>query len=270
VFGTMIDNKKKLMEQNNSVYKYRVWTNPNHKTIITKCELYFAPPSSFPDQKDCRNLVSYDGLDEIDIYKIYYHLLQEIEHPAWSHDKLHEEAIERRKTTPIKDKNYVAKRQEEDFQKFDKCAGVISLSNNPLSDRMWNDYSDNHQGFIVKFDKSFFIPPFCTVICKNVLYCDKLPVFYPEPLSDPDTKIAAQIFSKLKSYQFEDEFRVFKFNPCGLNESERILQMPSEAFTKFIIGVDMPQKIREDLLNSIPDELKSVPIEYAKKENINS
>ena len=35
--------------------KYRDWSNLYHRTILTKRELYFAPPSSFEDVTDCRN-----------------------------------------------------------------------------------------------------------------------------------------------------------------------------------------------------------------------
>ena len=54
------------------LYKYRMWSDSYHKTILTKKAIYHARPTSFEDKKDCKNLKRYDLLTPLDIYNKYY------------------------------------------------------------------------------------------------------------------------------------------------------------------------------------------------------
>ncbi len=53
-----------FQEQPSILCKYRDWSNLSHRTVLTKRELYYAPPSSFEDLTDCRN-----DLDEFSEYE---------------------------------------------------------------------------------------------------------------------------------------------------------------------------------------------------------
>jgi hypothetical protein len=66
-------SKKTFEEMNlpDTIYKYRNWDDPFHKTIITQQEVYFAKPTSFEDPLDCKNPVRYDLLTDKDIYNHY-------------------------------------------------------------------------------------------------------------------------------------------------------------------------------------------------------
>lgn len=56
------------MDLPQTVYKYRVWKNPRHQTILTDRQVWFAQPSSFEDPLDCKIPIRYDLLTEKDIY----------------------------------------------------------------------------------------------------------------------------------------------------------------------------------------------------------
>jgi hypothetical protein len=45
------------------IYKYRKWTDPLHKRILTHREVYFASPESFVDKNDCKIPIRYDLLN---------------------------------------------------------------------------------------------------------------------------------------------------------------------------------------------------------------
>jgi hypothetical protein len=132
---------------------------------------------------------------------------------------------------------------------------------------MWEDYADNHKGFIVGFNSSIIFPHY---FCGGgkVIYFVSLPILYPEPINNIDEHLFIRIFGKLTTYSFEEEYRVYIFNHKAMTQNERILMLPPEAFTKIIIGEDMPQNERDDLFNSLPIELKHMEIEYAQKKTM--
>jgi len=63
-----------------TVYKYRIWNDINHKTIITYLSVYFANPNSFEYPIDCTNPIRYDLLTEKDILN-YFLFVSKREYP---------------------------------------------------------------------------------------------------------------------------------------------------------------------------------------------
>jgi hypothetical protein len=249
------------------VYKYRVWTCANHRRIITNGEVFMSKPSSFPDQTDCRSRVKYLGLNQQELYFIYYHYF-EYRYPSWNKKKRDKKVRKRMKNSPLKDEIYVAQKQDAIYAQFNNRVGVLSLSENPIRLKMWEDYADNHRGFAVGFDTSVIRDLGFTAI-GNVQYYDTLPTLYPEPINSYDEQLYLQIFAKLNKYDFEEEFRAFVFREKCLADADRKIILPPEAFKEIIIGAQMPKNVQCDLLNNIPSELKNVPIEYADISKMN-
>jgi hypothetical protein len=55
----------------NVLYKYRNWTDENHKKMLKENELFFASPRSFNDPFDCKIPVNFSILntnEKIDLY----------------------------------------------------------------------------------------------------------------------------------------------------------------------------------------------------------
>lgn len=53
-----VENIKKNFPE--ILYKYRDWSDPFHKTILTNQELFFAAPDRFLDKNDCRFPIEWD------------------------------------------------------------------------------------------------------------------------------------------------------------------------------------------------------------------
>ncbi len=133
------------------IYKYRIWGDENHNTILTKRIVFFAPPSSFEDKKDCKLQKRYDLMTENDIYLKYLNESKKNnEHSNRQQHRLF--ARQWTKRSPLKDMDHVRKLQEDHFKDFDSKFGILCLTANPNNLKMWNKYSQKGKGFCVGFD----------------------------------------------------------------------------------------------------------------------
>ncbi len=192
--------------------KYRDWSNLYHRTILTKRELYFAPPSSFEDVTDCRN-----------------------------------DCVE-----------FSEAERKINFQEFDKRCGILSMTKNQDNRKLWEVYADNYRGFLVAFDGQMLCHLFSN--CGEVSYYNQYPSIKSRKEQRVEEYIYRKIFIKPKHYIYEEEFRLVKVNFHVLSENQRKVKIPAEAYKYIKIGKNMPKSFREELINSIPVELKNIPI----------
>ena len=61
-------------------------------------------------------------------------------------------------------------------------------------------------------------------------------------------------------YMHEQEFRLVNVNFNGFSNEQRKVKVPIEAYKYIQIGKNMPESFREELINSIPTELKNIPV----------
>ena len=54
------------------IYKYRNWTNTNHKRLLTDNEIYFSPPHDIDEQHECNLDTDYEAIKEEDLFKYAY------------------------------------------------------------------------------------------------------------------------------------------------------------------------------------------------------
>ena len=73
------------------LYKFRSWTDPNHKRWLTDREVYFASPSQFNDPFDCALSYRYDLLPEVEKLEKYYTMIRE-DHPMLSDEEVKKHA----------------------------------------------------------------------------------------------------------------------------------------------------------------------------------
>jgi len=259
----MIDNRfkilhdKSLMEIPSEIFKYRDWTNPNHKRIIVNKEVYLSSPREFEDKIDCKIPIRYDLLTEKDIFDKYlYH--SRLDNPQWTRQQHREHAREWTKKSPLKDKKYLETFEKDFFEAFFDRFGVLSLTANYTSEEMWIKYANNHKGFCVGFNFD--------VMFKflggggPVIYHDELPLIYPEPKQSIDEQHVLQAYSKLRKWEFEKEYRTDRFSPIPLTLAQRRINLPANAYKQLIIGKEMTESDKADLINSIPEDLKHITI----------
>lgn len=254
------------MELPEVIYKYRDWNDTFHKRIITEREVFMAAPNSFEDPVDCKLPIEYSGLSKKEIREVCLYN-SKLYYPERTRKQHRKYAENWRTESPFGNIHLIKQFQEQMLEKYNSQIGVLSLTANVKNLKMWEKYSNNHKGFAVGFNP--------TVMFQYlggggpVTYYDTLPIVRPAPIHSYDEQRCYQIFSKLSKWSFEEEYRTHIFRSNELTKESRTIQIPAEAYTEIVIGTDMPNDMFEDLLNSIPSELKHVTIKRADKNEMN-
>jgi len=242
-----------------TLYKYRDWNAPFHNSILTRREVFFAAPNTFMDPLDCKNPVRYDLLSKKEINQLYANRLNSEQGMSRQARRL--KARELNRNSNVRNKEFVEKHNEETFNEYCKRAGVLSLTADPLNVRMWEKYSDKHQGFCVGFDTKIASDFFGAA--GPVFYDRELPIIYPEPKHSFLKQHITRIFHKEEKWAFEKEYRTHKFMGHPMSIKDRTVKLPPEAYKEVILGARMPEMTKQDISNSLPDELKHLPIKQA-------
>lgn len=236
---------KEINDFPETVFKYRSWTNPEHQTILSNQIVYMASPKSFEDPKDCKSMKRYDLMTDQDIYnKYYFHSKKE--HLDWSEDEHKKFASDWFEKSPMRDKDHLKKMSVQDFDRFNERFGVLSLTENPELESMWDKYSDNHKGFCVGFHAKIMFEFLGGG--GNVTYHDELPVIYHG--DDHQVEHFKQVMCKERKWEFEQEYRTFMFRPNPLTVHDRKIQLQKECYSKVIFGSKMPAQYKDDIINT--------------------
>lgn len=145
-------NEKQLENSNMNheglsiIYKYRNWSNTDHKNILLQNEIYLAPPSSFNDPFDCGITQSFKDLteDEKEEYMINagkQMFLRYNNYPGFNLEKQFKDLEARFK----KLKNFQLDYDTYHYNMQNDHFGVFSGSTKWDSILMWSHYSDNHK-----------------------------------------------------------------------------------------------------------------------------
>jgi len=239
------------------LYKYRDWSNKYHKTILTKREVFFAPPESFEDNEDCRVPIRYDLLTDEEIFNRYLERVSN-EHPKWTNLRKRAEARFWFNKGLLRDEKHLKEVDEFSWEDLNKRFGVLSLTANNSSEEMWMKYAANKRGICVGFDTELMFDDKSKVGGGgNVIYFDEFPIIHP--LEEPIQKMLKQIYFKKKEWNFEEEYRVHKIHPKYINNRKRIYSVPEEAIAEVILGVNMKSQEREDIIKVVNENCR-----YAK------
>jgi len=225
-----------------TLYKYRDWANSFHKTILTENSVYMASPAAFEDQYDCQLPIRYDLLTDSQIMNHYFKQSQERNKNATWKEHI-EFATYWTEKGLLKDINRINEHHKKFFESFNKAYGVLSLTAIPDNMEMWEKYSNNHQGFCVGFNT---IPLFNYTQHfgggGEVSYSDELPIIMPfEPL---EKQYHLQVYSKLRKYEFEKEYRLTKFNVV-----ERCTKIPEYTYKEIILGAKISDIHKSEIIN---------------------
>lgn len=132
----------------------------------------------------------------------------------------------------------------EQIEELRKKSGLVCLSSNPKSNRMWAYYADCHRGICISYDCSF--SPFA--IARSVLYEDPT-----EPLSAIEahtgdlTRFADHVaVRKGAEWKFEEEYRV-PIGPFTDGQTRRLPIRP-ESIIEIRLGVNIVPKFRQDVI----------------------
>ncbi|MCG8409991.1 MAG: DUF2971 domain-containing protein [Bacteroidales bacterium] len=240
------------------IFKYRNWSSEYHKTIITERKVFMASPSSFEDKLDCKIPIRYDLLSQREIFDKYFHY-SKIDNPKRNRAEHRKHARKWTKKYPLSNPDNIALFQKKYFEDFFERFGILSLTAESENDDMWIKYSDDFKGFCVGFNTKIMFESFGGG-GGNVNYYDELPLIYPEPKFTIGKIYYYQVFSKERKWEFEKEYRTYKFSQIPFTDETRNIVLPPEAYKCIILGKNMPTEFKEELRNSIPDELSHIEI----------
>jgi hypothetical protein len=215
------------------VYKYRTWSDDFHKRFITEREVFMASARTFEDQLDCRNPTRFDLLNNEQIYEYYFWSSQK-ENPHFSRQQHRKFSRYWAKHSPIKDKKTVEKWMNTSLEEYYDHDGILSLTENCNNNLMWEKYADNERGFCIGYNTREMFKHIGGG--GKVDYVDTLPIILPEPFMHFAEALKNRVYSKVKFWNFEEEYRTKKFwlNPATIQDRQIVL--PKSAFNKIILG----------------------------------
>jgi hypothetical protein len=222
------------------LYKYRHFDDPKHLRILSEREIYFAAPTSFEDTLDCKIPVRFDLLTEREIYEKYLFESKNL-HPNWTRQNHRKWARDWTKRSPLKDKQGLREMTEHYFQEYNKRIGILSLTANNKSKEMWTKYSKNLSGFCVGFDTKTLFGYLGGGGPVNYDF-DELPIIWPTPKHSYDVQRQLQVFSKLRKWNFEEEYRTLIFSKNELNEAYRKRTIPTTVYKEIILGQNITKE----------------------------
>lgn len=238
-----------------TLFKYRDWNEPNHKTILTEQIVFMAPPASFEDPMDCKSMKRYDLMTNKDIYAKYYDMSKK-DRPNWN-EKQHSEFAENWfDKSPMRNKEYLKQLSKEDYHRFNERFGVLSLTENAKLYEMWVKYSNNHKGFCVGFHPKILFEFLGGG--GSVTYLDKLPII--EHNDDHHIEHFKRVMCKEKKWEFEQEYRTFIFRHQPIDINDRKISLPKECYSKIIFGAKMTTENKNNIIDTC--NKLSLKVEY--------
>lgn len=225
-----------------TIYKYRTWSDINHKSMLSGQIVYMSSPMDFEDTKDCRSLKRYDLLTDDEIYN-YYLNASKRKFPERSRQQHQMFARDWFKKSLMHHPEDVRIMQEKHLKEFAEIFGVLSLTANPLSEKMWSKYSDDHKGICIGFDPKVMFPYLGGGGIVN--YYDSLPIIYPNDSFDVERY--KQIFCKERKWEFEMEYRTTKTYKEVARIEDRMIKLPKECFKEIIFGFNTTDIIKAEI-----------------------
>jgi hypothetical protein len=233
------------------LYKYCSWKKKHHREILAEQVIYFASSRKFNDPFDCRVNLRYDRLSIDDIQNLRRRLLR-AEYPHYSAIDIEILLRDCLSDNPFSDNSY-SDRAFLQMEKYkEENAGMFCLTEDCLNLLMWSHYADSHCGFCIGFDVETMDDYFESLAQNKVLieicpveYHDKYPVINPIQLSDEEW-VKKQLTIKSSQWAHEKEYR------CILvGETNRPFNIPKEAFREVVLGCQMKDKERVEILETI-------------------
>ena len=78
---------------------------------------------------------------------------------------------------------------------------------------------------------------------------------------------ALQILIKLQEWEFEKEYRAYKFRPYPLSIEDRAVVVPPVAFKELILSANMSKEDEQLIISLIPEQINNIRVKKAFIEN---
>lgn len=244
------------------VYKYRNWTNPEHKRLLTDNEIFFAAPNKIDEQHECNLETDYDSISLEKIYEFAYSRAEE-----WG---VTDEEIKRNfaemtvKTTPFFDEAHRASMEERFRQTLNERLTIFCVSEFNNNTTLWDSFAGGHKGFCVGINTKKMFDN------KEILGGGGKVNYYP-PKEMP--KRNALTFSSLESiddmlkvifslpdfFSSENEYRLFK-----MDIKDRQAKISQESIEEIILGTYILKKDKDQIIAVSKEKFPHAVILQAK------
>lgn len=239
------------------IYKYRTWDNEFHKRFLNRREVFLASPNSFEDEFDCKNPTRFDLLNEKQIFDFYFNDSKKL-NPYFNRSEHRDFAKKKSKIASFRNKRILEKWQNETFENYCKHTGILSLTENPNNQTMWEKYADNQKGICIGYySKKLFKflgggGP--------VVYKDKLPIILPHPYTSNEEALHSRVYCKTSFWSFEQEYRTNKFWPHEASINDRQINLDKDCFARVILGDNLSDEEMKDIKENIVQNIGKIDI----------
>jgi len=230
------------------VYKYRSWSDENHRNLLLKNHLFFTSPKDFNDPYDYKIPYDFSLLDteeKIETYLAKKKIEIASHFPAKDLEQLLINFRQRlRNELPQVQEDYNSLY----FDGGDKHYGVLSLSERWDSILMWSHYADFHKGYCVGFWEEKLRNTFI-VTGGRVIYPPENNFPRLSPIGDFFENMIQESHVKSSDWKYEQEYRLAKvFYPVVPTTEDRIQEFSNDFISEIIIGISASEKTREELI----------------------
>jgi len=248
------------------LYKFRDWSNPHHKRIITNDEIYFASPNELNDPFDCSIPIRYDKASPETIRELVKGFVAS-NFPDQNHQWRREKEKEILKKYPLTDSEFWKRNDPIWLNQKNINFGIFSLSGTNTDILLWSHYSKNHQGFCLgySFDSlsDFSLNQSYLDIhidFVKVKYSVKYPLLIPKGRDDikPTRK---SFMTKAINWSYEKEWRLIMVGRANKN---RVISMRKYSFNTIYLGCKIPDEHKDEILEEIKKKEREIKVYQAK------
>ncbi|MES2330974.1 MAG: DUF2971 domain-containing protein [Bacteroidota bacterium] len=250
------------MNPNFTLYKYRDWKNPNHKSIVLSNELYIPTVGEINDPFDFKIPPDYTFLDTSEKQEAYILYLVESALPTLVKNQINIQnkiaelkiAFANQEHKKILEFEYALHTNS----MIDRHYGICSFSKRWDSILMWTHYSTSHTGICLGFNSTEIEKLQYFGLWGAVEYRNEFPKINPlDPASLESMFIESH--TKAKDWEYEQEYRFVKLwepNPPSLEEKKLILT--EKCISEIILGLWVDKESKNELISIA--KMKNIPI----------
>lgn len=244
------------------VYKYRDWSKDFHKKTITEPSVYISSPRDFEDPLDCVNPTRYDLLTDSQIFDKFYQESKK-ENPLFDFEQHFRWAYDFFINTPIRNPLEYMLTESRLNSEFNDRFGVLSVTDNPLSSKMWKKYGADNKGFCIGYDSEKLFN-FLGGGSK-VTYIDILPKI--DPFEDFKIQHYKQVYFKTTDWTFE-EYRLQKTWMTPVSDLERNKEISKSCIVEVLLGYDISESDKKEIIEIVEKNLPETKIIQLTKQQI--
>lgn len=259
---TSLDNVREYFPE--ITYKYRDWSNPHHKTIITEQQVFFSPPSAFwemGDEHDCRFPIEWDFS-----YDASRGALDRLfpEDRSGIRPKDFEILLKQRHYFNVGTPERQARFIDNYYELSNRRLGVLSITGRNDNLEIWQSpYANDFTGFCVGIDFKACLQELAkaNIGGGEIKYVPRdHPSFkYVSASTRPDDEVMSLhielIHTKYVEYQFEEEYRLtqrYYMDPfdAPIPKEARLFRVPRQCYKSVTFGYLMPKASRQEIVQA--------------------